>query len=496
MLGHRQLKIEDYKAILRRHWLWILVPAMVGPMIGYGISRLVPARYTSKTLVLVERQRVPDSFVKPVVTEDLGQRLATMQEQILSRTRLQPLIERYGLYKDDNLAIEDKLDRMRADISVQPVQSEMVSRNNRGVAGFYVTFTASDPRVAQQVCSEIASMFMSENLKQREQAAQGTTNFLTAQVEDAKRQLDEQDAKLAAFQKKYIGQLPSQENVNLQILGTLNSQLNAVTQNLNRLQQEKTYTESLLSQGIAARESQSGDNPETLQQQLDKLKAQLVTLQARYTSDYPDVIKTKNDIKALQDQIKAGNSKEQAGSSKPANLGPEPEDLQRLRAQVKSLDLGIKDKMREQRHIEQQISNYQGRVQLSPVVNEQLKSLTRDYQSALDFYNNLLAKKSESEMATDLERQQEGEQFRIMDPADLPNEPSFPNRSLFALGGLAIGAALGLGLVVIRELDDKLLRTEEDVAVLLDLPTLVLLPRVEEAGNGSWRRKKQAVERV
>ncbi|HEU5336986.1 MAG TPA: GNVR domain-containing protein, partial [Terriglobales bacterium] len=129
-------------------------------------------------------------------------------------------------------------------------------------------------------------------------------------------------------------------------------------------------------------------------------------------------------------------------------------------------------------------------------VNEQLKSLTRDYQSALDFYNNLLAKKSESEMATDLERQQEGEQFRIMDPADLPNEPSFPNRSLFALGGLAIGAALGLGLVVIRELDDKLLRTEEDVAVLLDLPTLVLLPRVEEAGNGSWRRKKQAVERV
>ncbi len=496
MLGHRQLKIEDYKAIVRRQWLWIVVPAILGPLLGYGISRLVPARYTSRTLVLVERQRVPDSFVKPVVTADLGQRLATMEEQILSRTRLQPIIDRYGLYKEDDLPIDDKLDKMRADILVQPVQSDIISKPNSGVAGFYVSFTASNPRIAQQVCSEIASMFMSENLRQREQAAQGTTDFLAAQVDDAKRKLDDQDVKLTAFQKKYLGQLPGQENTNLQILGALNSQLDAVTQNLNHLQQQKTYTESLLSQGIAARESQAGDDPETLQQQLDKLQAQLVTLQARYTADHPDVIKTKGDIKALKEQIQAGRSNKQTASSKPENLGPEPEDLQRLRAQLKSLDIGIRDKTRDQEHIQHQIGTYEARVQLSPVVNEQLKLLTRDYQTALDFYNDLLAKKSQSEMATDLERRQEGEQFRIMDPADLPDAPSFPNRPLFALGGLAVGAGLGFGLVVIRELDDKVLRSEEDVAVLLDLPTLVLLPRVEEAGNGSWRRKKQEVERA
>lgn len=495
MLGHRQLKLEDYGAILRRQWLWILVPAILGPVIGYGISRLVPSRYTSQTLVLVEQQRVPDNFVKPVVTEDLGQRLAAMEEQILSRTRLQPIIDRYGLYKDENLPLEDKLDNMRADISVQPVQSDMLAKSKRGVAGFYVNFTANDPRVAQQVCSEIASMFMSENLRQREQAAQGTTDFLTTQVNDAKRELDEQDAKLAEFQKKYIGQLPSQENSNLQMLGVLNAQLNAVTQNLNQLEQNKTYTQSLLSQQLDARESQGGDDPATLQQQLNTLQAQLVTLQARYTADYPDVIKTKNDIQALQKQLQQAPSSQ--NTAKTRSAGPEPESVQRLRAQIKSQDMAIQDKLKEEKHIQQEISTYQSRVQLSPVVNEQLKSVTRDYQTALQFYNDLLAKKSESEMATDLERRQEGEQFRIMDPADLPQAPSFPNRPLFALGGLGVGLALGAGMVLIREMDDKVLRTETDVAVLLDLPTLVRLPRVDQNGNGSfWRKKKHAVEQA
>ena len=495
MLGHRQLKMEDYKSILRRQWRWMLLPAILGPILGYGISRFVPSRYTSTTLVVVEQQRVPYSFVKPVVTDDLGQRLATMEEQILSRTRLQPIIDRFGLYKDENLSMEDKLDKMRADISVQPVQSEIVSKNSRGVAGFYVNFTASDPRVAQQVCSEIASMFMSENLRQREQAAQGTTDFLATQVEEAKRELDQQDAKLAEFQKKYIGQLPSQENTNLQMLGVLNAQLNAVTQNLNRLEQDRTYTQSLLSQQMAARESQNGNDPATLQQQLNTLQAQLVTLEARYTSDYPDVIKTKNDIAALQKQIQQAGST--PSSSKSRNLGPEPEAVQRLRAQIKSLDMAIQDKTKEEKHIQQEISGYQARVQLSPVVNEQLKSLTRDYQTALQFYNELLAKRSESEMATDLERRQEGEQFRIMDPADLPQTPTFPNRPLFALGGLGVGLALGTGIVVIREMEDKVLRTEDDIAVLLDLPTLVHLPRVEQNGNGRfWRSKKHAVEQA
>lgn len=500
MFGHREMTVDDYKAILRRRWLWVLVPAVLGPIIGYGISLAVPNRYTSQTLVLVEEQKVPDNFVKPVITEDLDERLATMQQQILSRTRLQPIIERFGLYKDENLSLDDKLEEMRSAITVQPVQSDIITKATGGVPGFSVSFTSNDPRVAQQVCSEITSMFMSENLRDREQSAQGTTDFLAGQLQDAKRKLDEEDAKLAQFQKKYMGQLPGQESTNLQILGALNTQLDAVTQNLNRLQQDKTYTESLLAQQLTTLQSQGGDNPLTLQQQLDNLQAQLVTLETRYTPDHPDVVKAKNDIKALQDKIKAANKEaKQSEGKKDQDQVAEPEDVQRLRAQLKSLNLGIQDKMKAQGRIQRQIKDYEARVQLSPVVEEQFKSLTRDYQTALQFYNDLLTKKSQSEMATDLERRQQGEQFRIMDPANLPDRPTFPNRPLFSLGGLGAGLALGLGFVFLREVEDKAIRTEEDVAALLELPTLALLPSVEEPRNGRHilrRESKQVAERA
>lgn len=496
MLGHRELSFEEYVGILRRRKWWIIIPAILAPLIGFGISLKLPNRFTSQTLVLVEQQKVPDDFVRPVVTEQLNERLATMQEQILSRTRLQPIIERFGLFAEEgNLPMEEKVDRMRKTILVTAVRGDFGNRAG-GLPGFYISFTAPTARLAQQVCGEITSMFMEENLRVRERAAQGTTEFLKTQLDDAKRKLDDQDSRLATFKKKYIGQMPGQDQTNFNMLTSLNTQLQASTEAISRMQQERTYVESMLAaqlQQLSLPTDTVATGPNSLQQQLAAEQAQLVTLKSKYTDTHPDVVKLQHDIDLLKKRIEDSNAQAAAAPTKPATNRPaiEPASIQQLRAQLKVMDQGIRDKQKEQEKLQSDIKMFQARIQLSPVVEEEYKGLTRDYQTALDFYSDLLKKKTESEMATDLERRQQGEQFRVMDPPNLPEKPTFPNRPLFAAGGFGGGLALGFAIAFLLEMRDKSVRSEQDVQFYLQLPTLAMMPSVPEGNlekSGFMRR--------
>ncbi|MGB9103124.1 MAG: Wzz/FepE/Etk N-terminal domain-containing protein [Terriglobales bacterium] len=485
MLADRELNIHDYLAIARRRVWWLVLPAVIVPVLTFLVSLKIPNRYTSETTVLVDQQKVPDNFVKPVVTEDLNGRLATMQEQILSRTRLQPMIERFGLFKADQgkVPMEVLVDRMRKLITVTPLRAnEGVRRGD--MPGFSISFTAENARLAQQICAEITSMFMSENLKAREQSAMGTTDFLISQLDEAKHELDSQDSKLAQFKMKYTGQLPEQEQTNLSMLATLNSQLDATTQMLARAQQDKTYSESLLAQQTAAWQASSRTtaNPDTLEHQLSALQSQLVTLQSKYTDDHPDIIKLKREIARLKKALSENASASDALSKDAYKVGlTQPPELQQLRLQIHQLESVVKERSSEQQRLRQQIGLYQSRVQLSPKVEEEYKQLTRDYTTAQKFYDDLLNKKTQSEMATNLERRQQGEQFRVMDPPNLPETPTYPKRWQFAGFGVLGGLGIGLAAVVILEFRDKVVRTESDVEYYLKLPTLAMVPLVGAA---------------
>jgi uncharacterized protein involved in exopolysaccharide biosynthesis len=260
----------------------------------------------------------------------------------------------------------------------------------------------------------------------------------------------------------------------------LTTQLDAATQALARAQQDKTFAESMLAQQLAAwQEAQTGRNPDTLEQQLAILQTQLSSLEARYTEDYPDVIKTKNDIAALQKKVAENEgAKGVTDPSKAPRSSGEPAQITQLRGQIHALEQTIAEKTKDQELIKQQIKLYQQRVQSSPVVEEQYKELTRGYQTALDSYNDLQKKRDQSAMATELDRQQEGEQFRVLDPANLPDRPTFPNRPLFALAGLAGGLGLGLGLAFLLEMRDTSMRTERDVEFVLRLPVLATVPEI------------------
>jgi polysaccharide chain length determinant protein (PEP-CTERM system associated) len=453
-------------------------------------------------LILIERQQVPDTYVKPVITEDLNARVADLQQQVLSRTRLLPIIDRFGLFKvrTPHASTEELMELMLKAVSLTAVKT-IITSGNEVLPGFRVEVTLDDPQKAQQVCHEIVSMFVSENIRQRENSAQGTVNFLQSQLDEAKRKLDEQDARLAAFKRQRMGTLPDEVQTNINLLTTLNTQLESVNQGLNRAQQDKVYSESVLAQQLqawqATQRAASGDvtnpTPDDLEKHLADLKKQLVSLRAKYTNAHPDVVALQTEIEEITKRI--NNESETSGQKPPQGSGdskpvttPEPPQIQQLRAQVHAATESVATFTHDQERLQEQIKQYQSRLQLSPAVEQEYKEITRDHQTALLFYNELLGKRDQSTMATDMERQAAGERFRVLDPANLPEKPSFPNRPLFAAIGLAAGLALGYGLAYVGETNSKCLRTKKDVEFYLGTTTLVVIPIMGDGVNRKVRR--------
>jgi uncharacterized protein involved in exopolysaccharide biosynthesis len=511
MIENRVLDVDDYLAMGRRHVKLIAFAALGAAVLGFLASFVFSAQYTSSSLVLVERQTIPAGYVKPIVTTSLIDRIITLEQRVLSRSELEAMVQRLDLAKGGKSVddVVDKIQRNATFAEADPAagapsgsssSSANISRKSTEFVGFNVRFTASSPQDAERICAEITSMVLTENAKMREQVAVSTTDFLSRQLAEAKSNLDQRDQELAAFKSRYLGQLPSDVETNARILSGLNAELDANTQSLNRAQQDKSYAESLLTQQLAAwNSSQTSQTEETIGQHLVAQRTQLVTLEARYTDDYPDVIKAKNDIAALEAKQKEmdssrGDESKTDEISSAAKPKAEPPQVLQLRERVHQDEVAITRASGEETRLQKQIDSYQSRLTLSPQVEEQYEQLTRDNDVAHKLYDTLLVNKSESEIQTDLERSQQGEQLRLLDPASLPDSPSFPVRWKFAGGGLAGGIALGLAVAFWLELRDRTIRDERDVLAALDLPTLGSLAWVhaasEEQSSGFRRRFK------
>lgn len=513
MIQNRELTMQDYSAMLRRRAKVILIPALLAPLAGFAVSYIFPPRYTSHSVILYEEQKVPDKMVMPVVSEDLTARVTTLQQQVLSQSRLQPVVDRVFPGKSAE-EVGQIIDQIRQNVKVEPVITELSAIGTSGKApkpgqsslpGFSVSYTASNARQAQQICNELTTLFVDENLKSVQAAATGTSDVLTRGLEDGKRNLDDLDAKLAVFKKQYIGQLPGDEENNLKILTGLNSQLEANTQTLNRAQQDKTYAESVLAQQLAAwKTSQSTTNPQTLEKELSDLQSRLLQLQAIYTAEHPDVIKTKADIAEVKKKLAEVNqaSPETKDASSAAGSATEPSEIRQLRLQVHQYEDMISAGTRDQKRLQQEIATYQGRVSLSPAVEEQYNRLKRDYDIEQKNYQDLLAKKGAADLTINMTNQSQGERMFPVGPADIPDAPSFPNRLFFAAGGLGAGFALGLALGLFLELQDNSIRTEADAEAVLELPLLVAIPWVGDPvaeKNGRfkfWNRNKNPEKEV
>ena len=474
MINTKDITFRDYSGMVRRHKSLLVWTALACLVAGIGIAKKLPKRFTSRSVIAVEPQKLPGSteYSSPA---ELNHRILILQEQIYSRRLLEGVAERVFVNGiDDKLGSANIVEQLQHAVTLVPLKGEFSSRED-GLPVFSINVSYSDPAIAQRLCAEITSVAIAGNLRERENKALSTTAFIDEQLADAERTVQAKNRALMGFKSRYSGILPSEEQGNIALIATFTAEEETASTGLAHAQQEKTYAESMLAQKVTAwRASSSGTSNESLQEQLTKLQSELVMLEARHTDRHPEVIRTRAQIAALQKQLRRTIPLADTSGGPPQPI-IEPAEIQHLRAQVNALDETIEIKQQELVRVQRRLATYRSRVQLRPFLDDQYKALTRDYDTAVALYNDLEKKKAQADMTVNLAKQPEKD-FRIIDEANYPDTSEFPRVSLFAAGGLFLGLLAGFALVFLIEALDQALRTEQDVVTYLELPTLASIP--------------------
>jgi polysaccharide chain length determinant protein (PEP-CTERM system associated) len=491
MIGHRAFTLEDYFALLRRRWWWILLPVVLGPIAGYEISLRMPPTFQSQTLLEINVPRVSSYFVLPIAPDDLLMaRFGDMEQEILSSRQLHPILQQLGY--NGNLPVQ----ALRKAIILAPSYSSLDGGDSKQPSGFTITCKFRTPEAAESICSDVAALFMEENSRRQERSATETTSFLSEQLTEAKKKLDAQDARLAAFKARYMNNLPDEVETNLNLLNSATMQLEGITEALNRTKSDKQYDESLLAQQLAAWDAEQGGGtvgPVPIREELAEMQTRLTNLEGQYSSNYPDVVDLKAQIawlrkKAKQEEAEARAHPKQVEKKNDSQV-IEPPLIQQLRNELRLNAEDLREEKQQQQRLEHQIAEYQSRVQLSPEIEEQYSELTRDNLTALGVYNDLLKRLDSSKMAGALEQRQDSLEFSIIQPATLPVKPVSPDPVLYTAAGFGAGLILGLAVVLLVEFRDKSIWNEHDIESCVQLLTLATLPLVERPKRRLEARK-------
>jgi succinoglycan biosynthesis transport protein ExoP len=483
----------------RRRW-WIIAPAFFIWAVALAGSYYLPPRYRSETVILVEQQKIPSQYVTPNVTVDLQSRLHSLTEQILSRTRLLRIIDEFHLYGRGRKDSDALVHRMRDDIEITLVRGDRADE----LSGFKISYSAPEAQIAQQVTGRLTSFFIDENLRNQQKLSEDTTQFLESQLEGARKELESQEERMRQFRSRYLGELPDQLQSNVQILGGLQGRLDAATEALNRAEQQNLYLTSVLAQPRNSLSSETGTSS-SIDKQMDRLKAELAVASSRYKATHPDVVHLKQQIaetEQLKKRLEKGNAAKSATTTgaggESVRSGDSPGDSleSQLQGQLKANHMEVAHRKKEINDLEHQINQYQGRLNLTPVREQEMAALTRNYNQSRSNYESLLAKKMQSQMATNLERRQQGEQFRVLDPANLPQRPYWPNRLKIALGALAAGLFLGTTAAALKEFTNLCIYSDQDLANFPTLRVLAVVPPVLTVGEERSRFHRFRLELV
>jgi polysaccharide chain length determinant protein (PEP-CTERM system associated) len=488
---------EDFlQMALRQKWLIVIPFVLIST--GTAIyAHFLPNKFRAQTSMLVVPQRVSEAYVRSTVTSKMEDRLRTISQQILSRARLEQVIQEFNLYPDyrRTTTMEDVVERMRKDIELQPVRGD----------AFWVAYLSDNPRTAMKVADRLASMFIEENLKDREVLAEGTDQFLEAQLDDARRRLIEHEKKLESYRGRYMGELPSQLTSNLQVIQNTQMQLQSLAESLSRDRDRRMSSERAMAD-LQAQSSTASPAPAVSGElisltsvgapaQLEEARKALVGMQTRLKPAHPDILAVKRLIGDLEK--KAASEAVSPGGTPTASLTPQQVAQQtrvaQLKADLDNIDRDIAHKQAEEERLRGVIAEYQRRAEAAPARESDLVELMRDYETLQKIYSSLLAKKEESKISANLERRQIGEQFKILDPARLPESPYSPNRARIDFIGALLGLAVGFGLATLLEYRDSSFRSEHDIVSCLALPVLAVVPRVTTIAETRIRGRRRLV---
>jgi succinoglycan biosynthesis transport protein ExoP len=540
------LTFQDYiKVIGLRKW-WFIISLILATSIAIIYSYSLPDFYRSTTLIMVERQRIPESYVQSTITSSIQDRLNTIRQQILSRTNLENIITQFALDKKSDFiplstqlnqrfleftgidiekllvssklhkinvlaSLEDTVDRMRESVEVS-----VVGGNN----AFTISYSGRDPQTVMDVTNRLSTLFIDENLKLREQYAEGTSDFLTKELLGAKQNLEQQEKSLKEFKESHMGSLPEQLDANLRALDRLQSELQSAnndlrnTENRRLLYEEqlKEYERQLIERQLAEKEQGSAHMaPLTdvtmdaqivgLERTLERLMDQLTSLRSQFNENYPDILSLKNQIREIEARLAKQSAglqpMEQTSSNQPKKLAgnglqTQPPEQRRanqterrrvtlpppqiIKAQLQSVHSDMELLRERQKRTAALIKEYERRIEETFANQQKLVSITRGYEMSHQNYQALLQKLLNAKVAENLERREKGERFRVVDPANLPQKPYKPNRPKLIGFGSLLGMGLGIGFIFLKEHFRPLYRKTEDVHDSINLPVLASIP--------------------
>jgi polysaccharide chain length determinant protein (PEP-CTERM system associated) len=488
----KALNIHNYLEIgLRQKW-YIIVPLVVSILISFGVYKYIPKVYRATTLILVQPPSVPENYVQRSITDTVMNRISTIGQEIMSRTRLEKVIQEFNLYADlrKKASMEEVVETMRKAIVVKVQEEKQIGRTPNS---FTISFEGEEPKTVMMVTNKLASLFIEENLKVRELQAGGTSEFISKELMTMADRLRRKEQEIRGYKERNMGQLPQQLDANLRILEQLQQQRRTLSEKIKAAEDRTIIFQGQLEQ-LKKLEPQ-GDflpNQEALNTsrirgdpvtQLNALKRELASMQTRLKKTHPDVIDLKKKIAALESQVEGHPDGEGIAVRHltPPGLDSETEKVYRqLTEQYDSALLEAKRLTEEEKDLKEQMNLYQRRIEDTPKREQELVLLTRDYDLLKTNYQSLLDKNIQAQMAENLEGKQKGEQFIILDPAVLPEKPIKPNRNKILFAGGLLGIALGFGLTWFRESLDQSFHTVSDLEQDLGIPVLATIPNLKK----------------
>ena len=476
--------LGDVIAIVKRRKYYLIWPAVGVFVLSAIIAFVWPPTYRSTSTILIEEQEIPREYVMTTVSSFAEQRLQTINQRIMSSTRLTEIINRFKLYEDlrGKWAMEEIIDKMRRkDIKFELINADVIDRRTgrptAATIAFSLAYEGRSPAVVQQVANVLASLYLEENLRVREQQTEGATKFMEDERKIVEEQMAEIDKQFAAFKLKNVNTLPELSQYNLQGLDRTDREIDQLNDQLKTLREKETYLQSQL-----ASVPLDSSNPD--KDRLRELRVKLVNLESRFTDEYPDVKKTKAEIADLEKKLK--NTGQNPIDNKPDNPA-----YVTLAAQLASTRSEIDSVRRQLETARGKRNDYQRRISTSPHVEEGYRVLMTQRNNLQAKYDDLTKKYMETKVASGLEKGQMGERFTLIDAARLPEKPVFPNIPAILLIGLVLGIGAGVGSAALKEFSDQSVRTAGALSSALGLPVLAVIPDIVSAEDTAQDKQQR-----
>jgi succinoglycan biosynthesis transport protein ExoP len=506
----RTLDVEDYIDILRRHKGWIFGPflfTLVASVVG---GYTWPDTYISSGIIKVERQQVPENLVQSTITQDMIDRINSMQESVLSRSKLTEIITTYNLYLKERarLPLDDVIETMRGKVAIEPLGQGA----GKNVPAFRVSFSYPDRHLAQKVVQELMSRFMDENFRNQSNQTFQTTDFLKSEQDKAQKELDAIEDRLAAYKVENNGRLPEQVTNNIQKLTSLESSATNFSTQISRYQAEKIGLESQLATEtrrdtvlnnlktdpaiVAQQQPQKSQKTYQAELEVEKFADKLRQLRLQYKDNYPLVKAAQEDLNAAQSRLDQSQKEDQMEFAKRNEIIPGKqgqiqtvasvkESLDRdatvssLQSRIAAAQTQIDELDVQLKNTNLQIRQLQGRLDSVPTSEKEYEDLKREQAIKQEEYAQMTKNLAKANITQTMEDRKEGEHLESLDPANLPESPASPNHPFVIGMGAGLGLILGIAIAGAREMKDTSLKNLKDVRAYTQMAILGSIPLLE-----------------